>query len=74
MQAPMMTKYGFRIRTRDGLSVDNLQIQGRDEGDAERKLRQMYHGCQIVECTPMCGAVRGTMVNFEEVVRLIATR
>ena len=39
MQAPLMTKYGFRIRTRDGLMVDNLLIHGRDGGDAERKLR-----------------------------------
>ena len=71
MQAPLMTKYGFRIRTRVGLVVDNLLIQGRDEGDAERKLRQMYHGCEIIECVPMCGAVRGFVANFEEVAGLI---
>lgn len=71
MQAPLMTKYGFRIRTRVGLVVDNLLIQGRDEGDAERKLRQMYHGCEIIECAPMCGSVRGPAVNFEEIARLI---
>ncbi|MBI4984745.1 MAG: hypothetical protein HZC24_05225 [Rhodocyclales bacterium] len=69
-----MTKYGFRIRTRDGLTVDNLLIHGRDELDAERKLRQMYHGCQIVECSPMYGGARGITANYEEVVRLIATR
>lgn len=37
-----LIKYGFRIRTRRGLLVENLTIQGRDEADAERKLRQMY--------------------------------
>ena len=74
MQAPLMTKYGFRIRTRDGLTVDNLLIHGRDEGDAERKLRQMYHGCEIVECAPMYGTARTCTANFEDVVRLIATR
>ena len=44
-------KYGFRIRTRSGLIVDNLLIHGRDELDAERKLRQMYQYCNILECT-----------------------
>lgn len=73
MQAPAMTKYGFRIRTRDGLTVDNLLIHGRDGGDAERKLRQMYHGCEIIECMPMVDAVRGPSANFEDVARLIAT-
>ena len=42
-------KYGFRIRTRSGLIVDNLLIHGRDEIDAERKLRQMYQHCKILE-------------------------
>jgi len=46
-----MIKYGFRIRTRDGSIVDNLLIHGRDEVDAERKLRQMYQHCKILECT-----------------------
>ena len=44
-------KYGFRIRTRSGLIVNNLLIYGRDEVDAERKLRQMYQHCEILECT-----------------------
>jgi hypothetical protein len=43
-------KYGFRIRTRSGLIVDNLLIHGKDEVDAERKLRQMYQHCNILEC------------------------
>ncbi|MDO8933523.1 MAG: hypothetical protein Q7U97_14105 [Rhodocyclaceae bacterium] len=69
--ASMMTKYSFRIRTRVGLLVENLTIQGRDESDAERKLRQMYHGCEIIECVPLCGTVRGPVSSFEEVAGLI---
>ena len=46
-----MIKFGFRIRTRTGLIVDHLLIHGRDEVDAERKLRQMYQHCKILECT-----------------------
>lgn len=71
MHVPTMTKFGFRIRTRVGLVVDNLLIHGRDESDAERKLRQMYHGCEIIECAIMGGGTRGPMVSFEEVARLI---
>ena len=76
MHAPTMTKYGFRIRTRVGLIVDNLLIQGRDESDAQRKIRQMYQGCEIIECAIRGGTlpgsnVRGPIVSFEEVARLI---
>ena len=50
MAPSAIIKYGFRIRTRSGLIVDNLLIHGRDEIDAERKLRQMYQHCRILEC------------------------
>ena len=48
MHSATITKYGFRIRTRSGLVVDNLLIHGRDEADAERKLMQMYQHCKIL--------------------------
>ncbi|MHB8667850.1 MAG: hypothetical protein ACYC7B_10105 [Burkholderiales bacterium] len=51
MASSAITKYGFRIRTRGGLIVDNLFIHGRDEVDAERKLRQMYQYCEVLRCT-----------------------
>ena len=51
MSSSAIVKYGFRIRTRTGLIVDKLLIHGRDEIDAERKLRQMYQHCKILECT-----------------------
>lgn len=50
MSLSLTTKYGFRIRTRQGLLINNLVIQGRDEADAEKKLRQMYRQCEILEC------------------------
>lgn len=49
MQPSPTEKYGFRIRTRSGAVVDNLLIFGRDNMDAERKLRQIYAGCEILE-------------------------
>ena len=49
MHSATITRYGFRIRTRSGLIVDNLLIHGKDEADAERKLMQMYQYCKILE-------------------------
>lgn len=50
MLPPLVAKYGFRIRTRIGLVVDNLMIYGRDESEARSKLRQMYRDCEILDC------------------------
>lgn len=56
-----MVKFGFRIRTRTGLVVNNLLIHGRDEVDAERKLRQMYQYCNILECIVHHPSKRGEL-------------
>jgi type II secretory pathway component PulF len=45
-----MQKFDFSIQTRDGQKVDSIVIAGRDEAEAERKLRQMYRYCEIVSC------------------------
>jgi hypothetical protein len=76
------TKFGFRIRTRQGLIVEHLMIHGRDEADAERKLRQMYLHCEILERSVMQPAVmqpsngstplNGDGTSFEEIVSLIS--
>jgi len=57
LSSSAMTKYGFRIRTRQGMVVENLMIHGRDEADAERKLRQMYLHCEVLECSVLQPAV-----------------
>jgi hypothetical protein len=72
------TKYGFRIRTRDGMVVEHLMIHGRDEADAERKLRQMYLHCEILECSIMQPAMMQpakrspSATSFEDVISLIS--
>jgi hypothetical protein len=71
MQAPAVTKYGFRIRTRIGMVVDNLMIPGRDEIEARRKLRQIYRDCEILDCVCVRGTVRTPVTSFEDVVSLI---
>lgn len=45
-----MQKFCFSIRTRDGLPIARLMISGRDQEEAERKLKQMYRLCEIVSC------------------------
>ncbi len=45
-----MPKFDFSVTTRDGQKVESVQIFGKDLADAERKLRQMYLHCQVMNC------------------------
>ena len=45
-----MIRYGFNIKTRSGQRVDNICIMASCRDDAERRLRQMYHHCEIMAC------------------------
>ena len=45
-----MHKFFFSIKTQGGLPIARLMIFGRDQQDAERKLKQMYHHCEIISC------------------------
>lgn len=74
MQPMAMTKFGFRIRTRTGAVVENLAIFGRDEDEAERKLRQMYNDCEIIEAHSLIASLGGrhTSASYEDVVELIS--
>jgi hypothetical protein len=45
-----MIRYGFNIKTRSGQRVDNICIMSSCRADAERRLRQMYHHCEIIAC------------------------
>ena len=68
-----MQKFGFRIQTRSGLTVENLTIQAIDQTEAERRLRQIYMHCTIVEVkivddTPS----RNEVSDLEGVISLIA--
>ena len=65
-----MIKYGFKIRTRGGMMVENLQVQARDRAEAERKISQIYRQCEIVECQELTPTAKAGM-DFEDVVALI---
>ena len=71
MQAPLLTKYGFRIRTRVGLVVDNLLIPGRDAAEAERKLRQIYRDREILARSCQQPAAKAVPASYEDVIALI---
>ena len=76
MQSLMVTKYEFRIRTRNGAIVEGLSIQGRDEDDARRKLQQMYRGCEILQSQSVKANLTGRAnhaISYEEVMEMIIT-
>jgi len=70
-----MEKFDFSILTRDGQKIESIVIAGRDEAEAERKLRQMYRYCEIVSCNAK-GAVDGKSqqqtMSVEDILSLIS--
>ena len=68
-----MQKFGFRIQTRSGLTVENLTIQAIDQAEAERRLRQIYMHCTIVEVRILEDSPpRNEVSDLEGVISLIA--
>ena len=67
-----MLKFGFKIRTRGGLPVENLVIQARDQVEAQRKITQMYQHCEIIECKQIVSPARDEGADLEGIISLIA--
>lgn len=67
-----MIRYGFNIRTRTGQRVDNICIMAGTQADAERRLRQMYHHCEIVHCQTEAVGVRSDSLDLEGVIAIIS--
>ena len=72
MHAPLMTKYVYQIRSRNGAVVDNLQIYGRNEEEAMRKLQQMYHHCEVLD-SHIALPERASNSSYEDVLNLITS-
>jgi hypothetical protein len=66
-----MNKYGFRIRTRTGMIVENLNILARDRAEAEHKLSQVYHHCEILDCQELDPHLKGDGLDLESMIALI---
>ena len=68
-----MIRYGFSIRTKHGQRVDNILIMAATQSDAERRLRQMYHQCEIVECQEQSVPRRLEPLDVAGVIGLISS-
>ena len=67
-----MIRFGFNIRTRSGQRVDNICIMAASQPDAERRLRQMYHHCEIVHCQTEAVNLRSEPLDVEGVIGIIS--
>ncbi len=67
----LMNKYGFRIRTRSGGLVENLQVHAREQAEAEGKIKQIYHHCEILECQEITPTLKKEGLDLEDVIALI---
>lgn len=66
-----MTRFGFNIKTRSGQRVDNICIMAGSRQDAERRLRQMYHHCEIISCNSEV-VRRSEVLDLEGVIGIIS--
>jgi len=67
-----MCKFGFRIKTRGGMVVENLVVQARDQSEAENRIRQIYHHCEILECRTLAQDTRADGMDLEGMISLIS--
>ena len=65
-----MIKFGFRIKTRNGMVVDNLIVAAPNRAEAERKLTQIYHHCEVLACQELQQAVKDSF-DLESAIDLI---
>lgn len=66
-----MVRYGFKIRTKTGQRVENIQILAATLVDAERRLRQMYLQCEIIERREQSVPGRAGPAEIENIDRRI---
>jgi hypothetical protein len=67
-----MIRYGFNLKTRSGQRVDNIVIMAATQSDAERRLRQMYWQCEILECRAQVPPRRVDSLDVEDVIEMIS--
>ena len=67
-----MIRFGFNIKTKHGQRVENILIMAATLADAERRLRQMYHHCEIVDCREQPVPRRVDTLDIEGVIGLIS--
>ena len=55
-----------------GQRVENIMIMAATQSDAERRLRQMYHHCDIVDCREQAVPRRVDTLDLESLISLIS--
>jgi hypothetical protein len=69
----VMLKFDFSIKTRDGQRIESIVIGGQDQADAERKLRQMYRHCEVLDCQIKSrNGKQDLATSVEEILSLIS--
>ena len=68
-----MIRFGFQIRTKTGQRIDNISIVAATQADAERRLRQMYHHCEVIDCREQAVPRRLDTLDVEGVISLISS-
>jgi hypothetical protein len=68
----VVIRYGFNIKTKQGQRVENILIMAATMSDAERRLRQMYHHCEILDCREQSVPRRLDTLDIEGVISLIS--
>ncbi len=70
----MMQKFNFSIQTRDGQRIVSVVIAGRDQQEAEHKLRQMYRHCEVISCdaNELNFQKNQQVVSVEDIITLIS--
>lgn len=51
--------------------VENLQVHARDRAEAEGKINQIYHHCEILECHEVTPTLRKEGLDLDDVISLI---
>lgn len=64
-------KFGFKIKTRGGMLVDSLMVAANNRPEAERKVLQIYHRCEILDCRELHQAVKEDDFSLESAITLI---
>jgi hypothetical protein len=67
-----MIRYGFTIRTRTGQRIESVSIIASSQSDAERRLRQMYMQCEILECRERSIPRRFEAANMATMIDLMS--
>jgi hypothetical protein len=67
-----MIRFRFNIRTKSGQRVENIQIMAANLVDAERRLRQMYVHCEIVETREQSVPHRVGALDVAAVIEMIS--